>query len=315
MPFRRKAVPSDRSAFPDPFSPNAPLPRPRAAISTRQDATSAVTSAPQSSSADPPTKKTAVDFATNGNNVDITLADNRGLTQSSSWIELLIHPQHVSDMSLTEAAFWVATKGGSLEFDIGDVETWKLAFDVLLKLIVNDDIDLWGRRFGSGLPEKIPGSALSGILIDYPYQENLSDFIFGDDPYLECYGIVDGEYWRIGFDDKLFSRWRQLEWSHLRIKAAEVAKINLGKHDGCKSKAGAGRKCQKWLVDEMNKSPEYRPKPKSEYRIEALAQFNGLSGRHFDTAWKQAIFETRANWSEPGRPSASKSQHRNPRSN
>jgi hypothetical protein len=283
MPVKRKAGQSDRAA---------PLPRPRAAISKRQDATSS--SAPQSSSANPPTQKTAVDFTTNGNNV--TLADNRALTQSIG-IEL-IHPRHVADMSLTEAAFWVATKGGSREFDIVNVETWKLAFDVLLKLIVNGDIDLWGRRFGSGLPEKIPGSVLSGILIDYPYQENLSDFIFGDDPYLECYGIVDGEYWRDGFDDKLFSRWRQLEWSHLRIRAGEIAKIKLGKHDGRKSKAGAGRKCQKWLVDEMNKSPKYRPKPKSEYRIEALAQFSGLSGRHFDTV---------ANWSEPGRPSASKS--------
>ena len=302
MPVKRKAAQSDRAK---------PLPRPRAAISKRQDTTSS--GAPQSSSAHPPAQKTAVDFTTNGDNVDVTLVDNRGRTQSSG-IEL-IYPQHVADMSLTEAAFWVATKEGSREFNLGDVDTWKLAFDVLLKLIVNGDIDLWGRRFGSGLPEKIPGSVLSGILIDYPYQENLSDFIFGDDPYLECYGIVDGEYWRNGFDDKLFSRWRQLEWSHLRIRAGEVAKIKLGKHDGRELKAGAGRKCQRWLVDEMNKSPKYRPKPKSEYRIEALAQFGGLSGRHFDTAWKQAIFETGANWSEPGRPSASKSQHRNPRSN
>ena len=64
MPIRRESctVPSER--VPQSLSPEAPLPRPRAAISARQDAMSAVTSAPQSSSADPPTKKTAVDFAT-----------------------------------------------------------------------------------------------------------------------------------------------------------------------------------------------------------------------------------------------------------
>jgi hypothetical protein len=78
-----------------------------------------------------------------------------------------------------------------------------------------------GRRPAGGLPEKVPENYLINILIDYPYQES-SDIIFGDKPYLECFGVVNGEYWRNGFDDKLFSGWRQLEWSELRVKSVDI---------------------------------------------------------------------------------------------
>jgi hypothetical protein len=94
-------------------------------------------------------------------------------------------------------------------------EGWKAAFAELLKRIVNDEVDLLGRRHGAGLHEKISGEALADIRIHYPYQD-WSEHILSDEPYLECSGI--------GSDDNLFLE-RQLQWGNLRVKGAEVARL------------------------------------------------------------------------------------------
>lgn len=126
-----------------------------------------------------------------------------------------VRPSDVPDMSLTEIAYWIATEGGKVGCVISNVEeVWKPAFAELLKKIVNDDLDLWGRRHGAGLHEKIPGEMLADIRIDYPFQV-WSEHVFSDDPHVECSGI--------GSSDNLFSG-RQLQWSNLRVKSAEVAR-------------------------------------------------------------------------------------------
>lgn len=123
-----------------------------------------------------------------------------------------IRPSDVPDLSLTEAAHWIATKGGSVECVISDAEVWKQAFAELIKKNVNDDVALLGRRRGTGLHEKIPGEALVGIRIDHPYQICF-ELVFSDEPYLECYGV--------GSSDSLFFG-RQQQWSNLRLKGAEI---------------------------------------------------------------------------------------------
>ena len=130
-------------------------------------------------------------------------------------------PQDVSAISPSAVAYWIATNGGSREFNIANVEVWKSAFDTLLKMIVSGDAEIWGRRFGNGLHEKIDGYVFAGVLVNYPYQ-HYDEIVFGDEPYLECGDVFDDQY---GFDDKLFSRWRQLEWNRLRIKASDVARL------------------------------------------------------------------------------------------
>jgi hypothetical protein len=127
-----------------------------------------------------------------------------------------IRPSNVPYMSVTEAAYWIATKGGTDECVISNVEeTWKPAFVELLKKICDGDLDLFGRRHGVGLNEKMPANVLADIPIDYPFQDG-SELILSDDPYLECSGI--------GSSDNLFSG-RQLQWSNLRVKGAQVARF------------------------------------------------------------------------------------------
>ncbi len=125
-----------------------------------------------------------------------------------------VRPDDVPDLSLTEVAHWIATKGGMVECVISDTAVWKSAFAEPIKKIVNDDVALLGTRRDTGLPERIPGEALVGIRIDYPYQI-CSELVFSDEPYLECYGV--------GSSDSLFFG-RQQQWSNLRLKGAEVAR-------------------------------------------------------------------------------------------
>ena len=127
-----------------------------------------------------------------------------------------VRPSDVSDMSLTEIAYWIATEGGAAECVISNVEEGlKPTFAELLKRIVNDEVDLLGRRHGAGLHEKIPGEALADIRIHYPFQV-WSEYILSDKSYLECSGI--------GSSDNLFSG-GQLQYSNLRVKGAEVARL------------------------------------------------------------------------------------------
>jgi len=119
-------------------------------------------------------------------------------------------------MSLAEIAYWIATEGGASECVISNVEeVWRPTFAELLKRIVNDEVDLLGRRHGAGLHGKIPGEALADIRVHYPFQV-WSECILSDEPYLECSGI--------GSSDNLFSG-GQLQYSNLRVKGAEVARL------------------------------------------------------------------------------------------
>ena len=57
------------------------------------------------------------------------------------------------------------------------------------------------------------------------------------------------------------------------------ASICPGKHDGTKSKKSAADRCLKWLIGEMEKSPQRRPMPKEKYCEQAQELFSGLSER------------------------------------
>jgi hypothetical protein len=123
-----------------------------------------------------------------------------------------VRPADVRDLSLTELAYWVATKGGTVECNITDVEVWRPAYYVVTKKIVDREIDLLGRRRGTGPEAKVPGDVLVDIVVDYPYQSH-SKYVLSDENYLMCYGI--------GLGDELFFG-RELAWSNLRVKGAQV---------------------------------------------------------------------------------------------
>jgi hypothetical protein len=142
-----------------------------------------------------------------------------------------IQPSTVAYMSLFEAAYWIATKGGSLSINVTDSQVWRAAFDALLRRIASEDVGIIGRRVEEGIPDKIAGHVFASIQISYPYIDLPDDLPFGEEPYIECYGRVDEEHWRKDFSDKLFSCFRHarrcsgLAWSHLEVKADDLARF------------------------------------------------------------------------------------------
>jgi hypothetical protein len=135
----------------------------------------------------------------------------------------VICPGDVSDMSLTEAAYWIATECGLREFDVYDAEIWKSAFDQLLKKIREKAVTVLGRRFGNGLHKDVPESDFLLVRVSYPYCGQPSDLVTDDDPHLQCWGILDEDHRRNGFNDKLFQGRLDIEWSDLRIRSADIA--------------------------------------------------------------------------------------------
>jgi hypothetical protein len=68
------------------------------------------------------------------------------------------------------------------------------------------------------------------------------------------------------------------------------------------SSSKAATDCRKWLIDQMKASPA-KPKPKREFRAEALKLFDRLSVRQFNSAWDRAAQDSGAvAWTRAGRP-------------
>ena len=138
-----------------------------------------------------------------------------------------IRPTDGSDMSLTEAAYWIATEGGSREFDINDAVVWKFAFNQLLRKIVDGEVKVRGCR-GDGLYEDVPGAHFVGVLrdhqISYPYCGNPADFSNDAKPHLQCWHILDENDRGRGFDDKLYLWGWKIAWGDLCAKGADIAR-------------------------------------------------------------------------------------------
>jgi hypothetical protein len=140
-----------------------------------------------------------------------------------------INPNSTPYMPFFEAAYWIATKGGRLIIDVRDKRVWKGSIvDELVPLIASCKTEAIGLPAVGGLPRKIEAYLFANIRVSYPYQIDFEDFVFGDAPYIECYGRVDEESWHKGTNDKLFSRWRVLEWDHLQIASEGLPRYQPG---------------------------------------------------------------------------------------
>jgi hypothetical protein len=144
------------------------------------------------------------------------------------WSDIIENVEPTSGyIPFSQAAFWLATKGGTSRFDLEDSGTWKLAYDQLLKRIESGEVEAIGRRRGHGTNEIISGHTFSKIKIAYPCRDTPDELLFGTFPYIQCYGPVDDDHWQRadGFDDKLFATGHTVpEWTHLQVKASDLAR-------------------------------------------------------------------------------------------
>jgi hypothetical protein len=128
-------------------------------------------------------------------------------------------------MSISDAAYWIASEGGRISFSLTNLQKWQGAFYLLLPLISSGQISVIGRRHGRGLAAPVPPASFSGIAVDYPYSDSPMDLLLCERPHLQCYGIVDEEHWEKAFNDRLMSDDRHgPEYSHLQVSNSDLAR-------------------------------------------------------------------------------------------
>jgi hypothetical protein len=131
-----------------------------------------------------------------------------------------MRPEGPGHMPLYCAAQWIATKGGTRDFDPTHATTWEQAYAELLARISSNQVTVTGVR--NGVREKLDGYLFPSIAIDYPFADTSID-LFKDELHLESYAYVDDEHWRKGFDDCLRDR-GGIQWSQLMVPKADVAR-------------------------------------------------------------------------------------------
>lgn len=134
-------------------------------------------------------------------------------------------PHLPGEMAISQAAYWIASEGGTSPFDFRDEAKWKAAFSELLPRISTGLISVVGRRHGRGLAVSIEAVNFAGIAIDYPYSESPLELLFCERPHIQCYGVVDDDEWEKGFSDVLMGDDRRVpEFSHLQVRNADLAR-------------------------------------------------------------------------------------------
>jgi hypothetical protein len=134
----------------------------------------------------------------------------------------IVPPHGPGYMPLYCAAQWIATKGGSLDFDPPRVEYWKPAFDELLAQIASENVKTVGIR--SGEREIVPAHQFAGCTVDYPFSDVPLSLCLSETIYLSSCPYFDDDHWQLQFNDSLQNRFG-IKWSHLQVFKADIARI------------------------------------------------------------------------------------------
>lgn len=131
----------------------------------------------------------------------------------------LIAPDGDGYMPLSCAAQWIATTGGTLNFDPADEMIWRHAYGLLMEAIADDKVRVVGSN--GGRREPVPGFNFADCQVSYPLSETPFDLMMSTEMYLRTSPYVDEEHWRNGFDDALIDRYRD-HWTRLMVHKGDV---------------------------------------------------------------------------------------------
>ena len=146
------------------------------------------------------------------------------------------------------AAHWIATRGGVLEIEPLNQETWREAYSDLLAHIASENVVVTG--MGATQREKLDGYLFAGIRVSYPIFDTPIELMLGEELYLSSYLYVDDEHWHGGFDDSLDDRTGR-KWTKLLVHKPDVAKwwrFNSGRGQAHISKGAPGRPTSMHLI-------------------------------------------------------------------
>jgi hypothetical protein len=199
------------------------------------------------------------------------------------------------------ALHWIMTSRGTRQAAMDDEAAWNSSVQKLLPLICEEEIELIGLRCGRS--ERIPGHALAFIRVLSPLDDSIGNILLNAPSHIACSPYLDQKHWSRDCNDKLYEQGQTgATWTHLQVRKTHV----LSKWPKPGPTARSGYDCKSWLIEQMQKSPDVRPKPKSAFWDEAKKMLPPLGRRQFDREWNEAIKETDAyNWKRAGAPKRS----------
>lgn len=125
-------------------------------------------------------------------------------------------------MPLFSAALWIATEGGTVDFDPTELDRWKPTYAALLARISSDEVTVSGLQRGQR--DVIAGVHFAGIAVAYPYQDTQIELIFSEALYLHSSPYFGEEKWRDGWNDVLENRSHK-KFTHLMVKSTDIASL------------------------------------------------------------------------------------------
>ncbi|AOG04380.1 hypothetical protein [Bosea sp. RAC05] len=134
----------------------------------------------------------------------------------------LMRPDGLGVMPLYCAAQWIATEGGTIDFDPTDLDRWRAAYGELLARISSDEMKVIG--FRDGMREPVPGYQFAGVKVSYPFADTPIALVLSDEMYLQSYAYTCEKDWLEGLDDSLLKH-RGPKWARLVLLRADVAKL------------------------------------------------------------------------------------------
>jgi hypothetical protein len=219
-------------------------------------------------------------------------------------LEPLVEPGRSGYVPLCAALHWIMTNSGTRSVGLDHDAAWESSVHELRQLICEGEVELVGLPRGQTMSQRLPqGAALAVVkmLPPIPVADGpnaIADFLVNSPSHILCCAFIDKAHWYHGFNDQLFEKGRvPPSWTHLQVRKDHVLSRWPKRGSGVQPE----RKCQRWLEAQMQRSPHSSPKPRKDFLAEATKMFPSLAGRQFDRAWGNAIVETGANWSRPGK--------------
>jgi hypothetical protein len=199
---------------------------------------------------------------------------------------------------LCAAIQWIMTDGGAHSAMMTPT-AWEESVRKLWPDVCTEQIELIGLPAEKNAPEKIAGHAVALMKVLAPLHTAIQE-VYGKRSIIQCQPFSNAEQWETDFNDKLYELGRaEAAWSHLQVRKSDI----LARWPRAPKNLKAERNCERWLAEQMRRSPSKRPRSRSAMWTDARSLFPGLGKRQFDRAWQRAVRETGAlEWSRAGRP-------------
>jgi hypothetical protein len=133
-------------------------------------------------------------------------------------LPLSMSPAGDGYMPLYCAAEWIATQGGTVDFDITEEQSWVAAFESLLSAIASEKVRATGIR--GHFREAMPAAVFGDLRVFYPSGNTMDSFLGTGEPYLQSWPYNEDE-WRNGYNDKITSNFED-QWSALMVEKGDI---------------------------------------------------------------------------------------------